>query len=331
MRKHLNAQKTAFALILCIAVSATGIAGWTKKESGTLAWLNSVYFLDEERGWIAGSYGTLLTTNDGGDSWKSEKRFTKDNIRDVFFVDEKIGWLLCERDFFNAGREPLTYLMKTADGGLTWDNVALGRGNERLSRIFFAKDKKGYAVGESGALWRMQSNADAWGRSQLPVRYLIRGGAFFSDGKGILVGGGGTILFTEDGGRSWNPAPVFGSDDIPKLNAVYFFDEKTGWTAGSRGKIYASQDGGRTWHEQASGVSEDLSDIAFVSPVDGFAVGSNGMMLQTMNGKTWRAEKAATKNKLERVVFTAKRGFAVGFGGLILQIDRIRDARKEVF
>jgi len=43
-------------------------ASWTRQSSGTMAWLHSVYFLNEQRGWAAGSNGALLATTDGGEN-----------------------------------------------------------------------------------------------------------------------------------------------------------------------------------------------------------------------------------------------------------------------
>ena len=84
-------------LLLC-ACFQTAHAGWTKQNSGTLAWLHSVYFTNQNKGWIVGSRGAFLTTDDGGRNWKQNEHFTEDAIRDVYFSDEKNGWLLCERE-----------------------------------------------------------------------------------------------------------------------------------------------------------------------------------------------------------------------------------------
>src|SRR6266480_1125502 len=76
----------------------TASAAWTRQPTGTMAWLRGVYFLDQNRGWVAGSGGTLLETIDGGQTWRRLNPLTKDNLRDVYFANEKIGWLVAERD-----------------------------------------------------------------------------------------------------------------------------------------------------------------------------------------------------------------------------------------
>src|SRR5213595_1806426 len=59
---------TSVFLLSFICCSAFA-SSWTRQPSGTMAWLHAVYFLDQDRGWIAGANGTLLSTVDGGATW----------------------------------------------------------------------------------------------------------------------------------------------------------------------------------------------------------------------------------------------------------------------
>jgi photosystem II stability/assembly factor-like uncharacterized protein len=211
--------------------------------------------------------------------------------------------------------------MKTFDGGESWEKLDFAEGRERISRIFFAAGGSGFAVGESGTLLALQNDQKTWKKSVLPVRYLMLDGEFTDNSRGVLVGGGGTILFTEDGGSSWNQAKL---DDDPKtkLASVFFVDQKTGWSVGREGKIYFTNNGGRLWRAQTSNVVENLSDVFFVNPHEGFVVGDDGMILHTMTaGKVWKIKKSIVGHRLEKVFFVEKKGFAVGFGGTILTYD----------
>ena len=69
---------------------------WARQRAGTMAWLHSVFFLDQNRGWAVGSKGTVLQTLDGGNTWKPRGASTDDVVRDIFFIDEQNGWLVCE-------------------------------------------------------------------------------------------------------------------------------------------------------------------------------------------------------------------------------------------
>jgi photosystem II stability/assembly factor-like uncharacterized protein len=306
-------------VVFCLLYPSTARAEWTRQPSGTLAWLRAVYFVDQENGWIAGSNGTLLATKDGGKRWQRETKFTNDNILDVYFLDRRNGWLLCEGDIYGSASKRYSYLLRTFDGGATWQRVDFSGGSPRVVRFFFSKRGLGTAVGEGGAVWQMQDDLKSWRKSVLPVHYLIIGGTYTSDNRRILVGAGGTILFTGDTGDEWFQATVRAGQKS-KLNSVFFADEKNGWAGGAAGKIYVTKNGGRLWIEQRSGIEQDISDIVFLNSTDGFAVGDQGKLLSTASaGASWKIENISSKNKLERIVFTGNTGFVVGFGGTILK------------
>ncbi len=91
-----------------------------------------------------------------------------------------------------------------------------------------------------------------------PIRYLLLSGVFTNESHGVIVGAGGSVLFTEDAGATWNQSTVFGESKA-KLNAVFFINQKTGWTAGEKGKIFHTINGGKTWREQNSGTLKDFN------------------------------------------------------------------------
>src|SRR5262245_51192373 len=73
---------------------------WARQSSGTLAWLHAIFFVNEQKGWAAGSRGTLLGTTDGGKTWQPRRLPTIDGVRDIFFTDESNGWLVCEPNIY---------------------------------------------------------------------------------------------------------------------------------------------------------------------------------------------------------------------------------------
>jgi photosystem II stability/assembly factor-like uncharacterized protein len=309
---------------------------WSKQNSGTLAWLHSIYFLNENKGWIVGSKGAFLVTNDGGKSWTQGLKFTTDTIRDVYFAptDARSGWILCERDLFSgSGEASVSYLMKTSDGGASWEKIefgeagnsggAAGGGRERVARIFFSKNGSGFAVGEFGAFFALGDDGRTWKKALVPSRYLLLDGIFIDETRGALVGGGQTILFTEDAGLTWNKATVSGSGGAAaRLSAVFFVNEKTGWAVGAGGKIYFTVNGGKFWREQSSGVGRDLTDVHFLNTAEGWAIGDRGAILHTTTGgNVWNAVESGVRHRLEKILFVGRKGFAVGFGGTILVYD----------
>ena len=166
-------------LLFVFASFQTANAEWRKQRVNTLAWLHTVHFVNADIGWIGGSKGTLLHTNDGGKTWKRKFKFTDDTVRDIFFLDKSNGWLLCERNVFNLGSKDPSYLMRTTDGGKNWEKVDFQNSQRRrMSRIFFSKNGFGLAIGETGALFGLQDDNSTWKKLQSPSRYLMLDGVF---------------------------------------------------------------------------------------------------------------------------------------------------------
>src|SRR5947209_2373799 len=175
--------RSAFCLLLsafcfpAFYLPACG-ASWTRVPSGTMAWLHAVYFLDQNRGWVAGSNGTLLQTRDGGHSWQKVTLLVKDTLEDVYFADEETGWLLAERDLLKLkdGERP-SYLLKTADGGGSWQQVSLTTpdANTRLVRLVFTDPQHGWLFGESGFVVATSDGGAHWQLQRSATRHLLLG------------------------------------------------------------------------------------------------------------------------------------------------------------
>ncbi|MDT7604875.1 MAG: hypothetical protein QOF61_2872, partial [Acidobacteriota bacterium] len=304
-----------------VAAAATG--AWSPQASGTMAWLRAVHFVDEQHGWAAGSKGTILSTTDGGRTWRTLARPTEDALRDVFFSDTETGWLVCERSLYALARmeEARSYLLKTVDGGATWTRVEVTGADAGvvLTRVVFADARRGWALGEMGALYATQDAGATWMRQRVPTQRLLLGASFLDASQGWLVGAGATILQTSDGGTLWRGASVV-AEDATRLNAVSFIDARRGWAVGAGGTVLSTANGGRTWLRQQSSTADDLSDVKFFDAAEGWAVGANGTVIHTADGgATWTQVPSGTRHPLERLSFaTRARGWAVGFGGTII-------------
>lgn len=320
------ASKGVCCVLLCLVVAAAafGQGAWAKQPAGSMAWLHGVFFIDQNRGWAAGSKGTLLHTEDGGRTWKPSASSTDDVVRDVFFVDQQNGWLVCEVNQYQLKTvdEPRAYLMRTTDGGANWTRVEI-KGfdvDSILVRAVFSRGGRGWAFGEAGAIFTTRDAGETWVRLRSPTRRLLLGGTFFDNDRGWIVGAGATIIQTSDGGDTWYQSSLPGVEKTVRFNAASFFDNRVGWAVGSGGSVFRTTNGGRTWERQESGVNVDLFDVKFVDAQEGWAVGAEGTIVHTTNGGgTWTSERSGTEHQLERVFFTDKsHGWAVGFGGTVV-------------
>lgn len=301
-------------------------SSWSRQKSGTMAWLHAVHFLDQNQGWVAGSGGTLLETNDGGAIWKKVSTLTKDTLRDVCFVDDHTGWLVAERDVYKlkTNDEARSYLLRTDDGGLTWRAVYLGGVdvNARLVRVIFSDASNGWVFGETGVVLATRDGGTTWTHQSPPTKHLLLGGAFFDSSRLWLVGAGATIIHSSNSGVTWQKG--FVRDDASgRINATSFAGDRLGWAVGSSGRIFTTTDGGRSWFPQRSNVQADLLDVKFINPSEGWAAGTDGTLLRTVNGgRHWFAEPTGISHSLTRLfIVDRNHGWAVGFGGAILTIS----------
>ena len=319
-----------FSLLLSSPTFAQGGA-WARQPSGSLAWLHSIFFLDQTHGWAVGSKGALLATDDGGKTWKARSGPTDDILRDIYFADTQNGWIVCERNIYQlkSNDDPRTYLMNTTDGGENWQRIEIPDLDvtSRMLRAVFSPSGRGWAFGENGAVYKSSGDAN-WVRLKPPTRHLLLGGTFIDDHRGWIVGAGATILQTSDGGETWLVSQLADARGV-RFNATSFVGNRLGWAVGSGGNIYRTTNGGLTWQPQQSGVSADLFDVKFIDALEGWAVGADGTAIYTADGGlNWVTQPSGTTHPLERLFFADRtHGWAVGFGGTILNYVRAEEPR----
>jgi photosystem II stability/assembly factor-like uncharacterized protein len=118
--------------------------------------------------------------------------------------------------------------------------------------------------------------------------------------RAVVVGYGGKILSTDDGGRNWDARPS-GTDVA--LYDVCFADPEHGWISGQDGLILHTADGGKTWQKQESNAFIEEPGSGTRSPLylfamhcvdkdHAWAVGDRSILTSTADGgATWRSRK----------------------------------------
>ena len=121
----------------------------------------------------------------------------------------------------------------------------------------------------------------------------------------VVVGYGGKILATANGGMTWE---IRSSGVETALYAVQFTDDQHGWIAGQDGLILHTADGGKTWQPQESAATySDKGGGTFKAYLFGlyaldnqraWAVGDRSALTSTTDGgKTWRGRKVAVQQE----------------------------------
>ena len=150
----------------------------------------------------------------------------------------------------------------------------------------------------------------SWGRGLLSV-------SFAGAQRGWLVGNGGTILHTADGGATWQ---IQDSGTDYDLTAVAFVDGQGGWAVGDGGTIVDTADGGATWRARPSRTEHRLTGVAFADARHGWAVGAGDILHTADSGVTWQTQPYSTTDDLTAVAAPdAQHAWAVSSEGRILR------------
>jgi photosystem II stability/assembly factor-like uncharacterized protein len=124
-----------------IRASDDGGATWQNQAGAGGLDLNSVFFLDDQEGWIAAQNSTVFHTADGGATWTSRSAGIVGGREGIHFIDSNEGWAVG-----NAGT-----IFHTTNGGLNWVAEASPTTNE-LRDVFFVGAASGWAVGAGGTI-----------------------------------------------------------------------------------------------------------------------------------------------------------------------------------
>ncbi len=156
--------------------------------------LNGVKFLDAKRGFVVGESGVILYTEDGGNTWAEQDSGEWAPLYSVAFDGQDRG--------FTCGSDGA--LLSTTDSGESWEKLESGVKDHLLSVIITTTGV--LAVGRRGVLIRETRNSKSetsFVRVPLGVYTWIDSIAMSNSGVGLLIGGQGLIMRTEDGGKTW--------------------------------------------------------------------------------------------------------------------------------
>lgn len=183
--------------------------------------LNGIAFASDTEGWTVGEFGTILHTSDGGKTWQEQKnvlnlpKYTRPDLSEEDAAKQRIPQLYLEDLFlisvaFRNDREGYVtgesgILLTTSDGGATWTNGSSGSFNTLLSITPAGAENVGVATGLLGTLITL--NDGKWTVSPAVREHVLTWlrDVSFAKGSnfGLVCGGKGTVLITQDGGKTW--------------------------------------------------------------------------------------------------------------------------------
>ncbi len=254
--------------------TADGGLNWTRLTfTGTQHYF-SVYFIDENEGYLcgaAGNNGVIKHTTNGGDTWSLEI-IPANRMNSIWFGDDDNGWAV--------GDNGAVFHKSSSAGG--WALQSSGTTNN-LTSVDGINIHQVWICGEDGEIRHTNNGGDTWFSQNSSVDNDLRAVHYHDGEVGWAVGDEGVVTHSNNGGGTWNR---LGEGPTGYLREISFNHPSFGLVVGDDGLIYYSIDDGETWNEDASGISSHLNavDIAWhaISYDRATAVGDNGNILRVL-------------------------------------------------
>lgn len=258
--------------------------------------------------YATGTWGFIEKTTDYGNSWSSISTWVAPplawgaGIYGIDFPTAQTGYAVIDQGEANEGK-----ILKTVDGGTNWFIQDTASQFQGFRAVDFINENMGciggsniYTTFDGGQNWILRMSNLGW-HGVMSMSHTI-------NGVMVAVGYDGMFLRSTDFGQSWSYVT-----GVPNLayRAVCFADANNGFAAGNS-TLLKTTDAGATWNVIKEGFN--IYAIDFPTPFKGFAVGADGLILQTTDGgESWDQNNFPTTDKLVAVHFyDADTGYAVG-------------------
>ncbi len=258
--------------------------------------INDIYFINESEGLAVGSYGVILKTVDGGNTWERKESNTDSHLLRIFSLDGEFCWA------WGVWNEYV--VLQSKDSGESWERMNLIN-NKSVQSLFFQTRMKGWMGVGGSALYKTTDGGISW-------THNFSGGAcfdiyFISDSVGF-IGTSQHLYKTTDGGDSWGIVP-----DVPgMIKRIQFYDNKIGLMVSENGEVIITHDGGETW-EVKKVVDYMLQECTFIDSTKFVIMSVRRYLISHDGGLTWK--ELPQNTYIHSIDFINKQiGFLVGLG-----------------
>ena len=256
-----------------------GGATWDYRSNSAAEDLRSIGMFDAQRGLAVGNFGVVLRTVDGGEHW-TPSRPVLGELNDIDLIDDQIAVAVGE-----LGR-----IIKTIDGGQTWTSIMIANGQFDLDDVEFVDENVGWAVAGPGAhIFHTVDGGATWASQFFSGGFPLTSISFVDREHGWAAGPSDAILWTADGGSSWNVSSIFDPPNGPDGKwDIRFVNHDIGWVVGNFGYIAKSTDGGLTWVNHDIAATDHIMSLHVVNEQELWVATINGHVHHSTDGGiTW--------------------------------------------
>jgi photosystem II stability/assembly factor-like uncharacterized protein len=173
-------------------------------------------------------------------------------------------------------------VLKTTDGGETWQNLFTSHGGD-VTSIFAVSEQKAFIIVNSETSTRIRrtlSFGASWGtvyEDTSPGAHLNAIHMFDEDNGfaiGNPVGGQWVLLSTTDGGANWSSTGSLSQNgsETGFANSLDWTGNQMGWFGTNNNRVYNTTDGGNSWQPYTTSFTNSTT-VSFTDEQNGIASG----------------------------------------------------------
>jgi len=315
-------MKRIILTLLIICINNLVFSQWIMQNSNTSSSLTDIHFIDNNIGVSAGTSGTVLKTDNGGQTWQLLQSNTSVSFNSVYGLDINniyIGKLS---------------LRKTTNGNSFFEIGGLDLLGG-VKEIYFFDSSNGIILNSNGIL-KTNNQATSWQHTNIypsqnaPLGQLWINDFQFTDlNTGYAYGGFssqnyGEIFKTTDAGNNWVDINL-STTYISAMNFIdstigYYFTYNSGLSS-----IYKTIDGGNNWNLINDNINQYITEMVFIDELIGYTVSLDGNIDKTIDGGiTWTNSYSTNGISLSSIEKTPNNSlYAIGNNGLILKNEEL--------
>ena len=326
--KHSISRYFAIVLLSILLVSVTANAqeyrsGWDVVNSGVTSDLFSVEGEGEEI-WVFGENGIVLGSQNSGAIWAQMESMGPSNLT---MSDSGFG------AFLAAGKDG-TVIIKI-DSGSQWEDISFDAGEEDIRGVSLNGNSSVVIVGSNGSIWKYDSGS--WSDYSISGVDLLDV-SFLDSERGIAVGEEGAILFSDDGGVTWDYRDAPSEASSSRIIDVEFYSDIRAYAITDMGEVMKSSREistpvGFLWNMQyfeseggSSNLGVNLTSIEVATTNKFLLSGTEGYLSMSKDGGNIVNRQMIPIDNLtafnDIAMLDGFRGIAVGSNGSILITER---------
>jgi photosystem II stability/assembly factor-like uncharacterized protein len=171
---------------------------WTVAAGeGPSAPLMDVCFINEQEGLVAGSFGMVFKTMDGGNTWMPII-----NLIPNFSGKHYYGIARCGGSVYITGEAGM--IIRSDNGGISWKQLDSPYEGSFFGITCVPDGSMILVYGLRGHVFRSLDGGQSWQSSEIENQITFQGGRVFKDGSVWLATTNGTIFRSDDAGKSFD-------------------------------------------------------------------------------------------------------------------------------